>query len=124
MTTHSKPRSVCSGYSAILYSIYFLFIGNTSFPFYSFGRKIEVVWENASDFIQKYKYYTYLCKVLLDKLLKKIRKCLILVEIAKLSKKYIRGTEDSSYLVGCPTVRICRCLAIPNEYVQGGAHFL
>lgn len=68
MTTHSKPRSVCSGYSATLYSIYFLFIGNTSFPFYSFGRKIGVVWENASDFIQKYKYYPYLCKVLLDKL--------------------------------------------------------
>lgn len=66
MTTHSKPRSVCSGYSATLYSIYFLF--NTSFPFYSFGRKIGVVWENASDFIQKYKYYPYLCKVLLDKL--------------------------------------------------------
>ena len=32
ITTHSKPRSVCSGYSATLYSTYFLFIGNTSFP--------------------------------------------------------------------------------------------
>jgi len=39
----------------------------------------------------------YLCKVLRDKVLKIVRKCLILVEIAKLSKKYIQGTENSSY---------------------------
>jgi hypothetical protein len=43
----------------------------------------------------------YLCKVLRDKVLKIVRKCLILVEIAKLSKKYIQGTEDGSYMVGC-----------------------
>lgn len=53
ITTHSKPRSVCSGYSVTLYSIKFLFIVNTSFPCYSFGRKIGVVWENASDFYTK-----------------------------------------------------------------------
>lgn len=41
----------------------------------------------------------YLCKVLRDKVLKILRKCLILVEIAKLSKKYIQGIEDGSYIV-------------------------
>lgn len=64
-------------------------------------------------FLYWIEYFDYLCNVLQDKLLEIIRKCLILVEIAKLSKKYIQGTDDSSYgglLVLCIYMGIWRYL--------------
>lgn len=36
-----------------------------------------------------------------------------------ISRRYIQGTEDNLYQVGCLSVRIYKCLAILNEYVQG-----
>lgn len=39
-------------------------------------------------------------------------------------KKYIRGIENSSYIVGCSSMLIYGCLAIPYEYARTAAHFL
>lgn len=41
-----------------------------------------------------------------------------------ISRRYIQGTEDNLYQVGCPSVRIYKCLAILNEYAQGQPTFL
>ena len=48
--------------------------------------------------------------------------CLILVEIANLTERIYKA-QQTSILVGCLSVCIYRCLAIPNENTRTTAHF-
>lgn len=69
--------------------------------------------------MQRYKFSHYLCIVFRDKVLEYNKEsALYSLKSPNYQEVYTRH-RGQLILVGCPTVRIYRCLAIPNEYVQG-----
>ncbi len=73
--------------------------------------------------MQRYEFSHYLCIVFRDKVLEYNKEsALYSLKSPNYQEVYTRHRGQLIF-VGCPTVRIYRCLAIPNEYAQGQPTF-